>query len=100
VTFVNAGTLGSAPGRRDELVAHLTRRSDALSQAGCLVYEVGVDDEQPNTVFVVELWTDEEAHRASLSLPEVRASIADARRLLSGEVGGFRFTAAGSPLHD
>jgi len=100
VTFVNAETLGSAPGRRDELVAHLTRRSDALSRAGCLVYEVGVDDEQPDTVFVVELWTDEEAHRASLSLPEVRASIADARPLLSGEFGGFRFTAAGSPLHD
>lgn len=100
MTFVNAETLGSAPGRRDELVAHLTRRSDALSRAGCLVYEVGVDDEQPDTVFVVELWTDEEAHRASLSLPEVRASIADARPLLSGEFGGFRFTAAGSPLHD
>ncbi|MFI5086116.1 MAG: putative quinol monooxygenase [Actinomycetales bacterium] len=98
--FANAGTLGAVPGKRDELVAHLTRRSDVLSGIGCMAYEVGVDDEHPDTVFVVELWNDEEAHQASLSLPEVQASIAAARPLLSGEFGGVRFTVVGSPLRD
>jgi quinol monooxygenase YgiN len=100
MTFVNAGTLGTAAGRRDELVAHLTRRSDALREIGCLGYEVGTNDEHPDTVFVVELWESEEAHASSLGLPEVQASIAAARPLLSGEFGGFRFTVAGSPLRD
>jgi quinol monooxygenase YgiN len=100
MTFANVGTLGTIPGGRDELVAHLTRRSDALSAAGCLVYEVGIDPAEPDTVFVVELWTSAEAHRASLALPDVRASIAAARPLLSGDFGGFRFDVVGSPLRD
>ena len=48
MTFANAGTLGAVPGKRDELVAHLTRRSNALEGAGCLLYEVGVTAEDPD----------------------------------------------------
>ena len=98
MTFANVGTLGALPGRRDELVVHLTGHSAVLADAGCLLYEVGVDDEHPDTVFVVELWTDATAHRGSLDLPEVQASITAARPLLSGEFGGFCFDVVGSPL--
>ncbi|MET0296917.1 MAG: putative quinol monooxygenase [Microbacterium sp.] len=98
MTFANVGTLGAVPGKRDELVAHLTRRSDVLGGIGCLLYEVGIDPDSPDTVFVVELWTSADAHRASLGLPEVQQSIASARPLLSGEFGGFRFDVVGSPL--
>jgi len=98
MTFANVGTLGVLPGRRDELVAHLTRPSETLLSAGCLMYEVGVSDEEPETVFVVELWTSAEAHRASLQLPEVQQAIAEARPLLSGVFGGYRFDVVGSPL--
>ena len=100
VTFVNAGTLGAVSGKRDELVARLTGRSDVLGELGCLAYEVGVNDEDPDTVFVVEFWQSAEAHRASLTHPEVRAAIDTARPLLSGKRGGFRFDVSGSPLRD
>lgn len=100
MTFVNAGTLGAIAGKRDELVAHLVQRNAALAEVGCLAYDVGVNDDSPDTVFVVELWRDRAAHRASLTLPEVQASIAAARPLLSGEFGGFDFTVVGSPLRD
>ena len=98
MTFANVGTLGAVPGKRDELVAHLTQGSSPMP--GCLAYEVGVNNEEPDTVFVVELWESAEAHQASLALPEVRASIAAARPLLSGEFGGFRFDVVGSPLRE
>lgn len=100
MTFANVGTLGAVPGKRDELVAHLTQRTDQLADGGCLAYEVGVSDEAPDTVYVVELWQSAEAHRASLELAEVRAAIEAARPLLSGEFGGFRFDVIGSPLRD
>lgn len=100
MVFVNAGTLGTVSGRRDELVAHLTRRNDTLAELGCLAYEVGVDESEPDTVFVVEMWTSAEAHQASLARPDVQDSIATARPLLSGEFGGFRFEVVGSPLRD
>ncbi len=100
MTFANVGTLGAAPGKRDELVAHLTARNTALQQVGCLAYEVGVSDDEPDTVFVVELWESAEAHQSSLALPEVQATIAAARPLLSGTFGGSRFDVVGSPLRD
>ena len=100
MTFAHAGTLGVVPGKRDERVAHLTQRNDTLKQIGCLAYEVGVSVDDLDTVFVVELWKSAEAHKASLALPEVQASIAAARPLLSGAFGGFRFDVVGSPLRD
>jgi quinol monooxygenase YgiN len=98
--FVNAGSLGTVAGKRDELANHLTQRSEVLREIGCLSYEVGTNDEAPDTVFVVEFWDSEEAHKASLDVPEVQASITAARPLLSGDFGGFRFTVVGSPLRD
>jgi len=99
-TFANAGRLGAAPGKRDELVTQLIQHSDSLSRMGCLAYEVGVHDAHPDTVFVVELWTSAEAHQASLQHPEVQDSIAAVRPLLSGESGGFHFDVVGSPLRE
>ncbi len=98
MTFANVGTLGTLPGRRDELVVLLTRPSPELAELGCLLYEVGVSDDEPDAVFVSELWESAEAHRASLDLPSVRAAIAEARPLLSGEMSGVRFDVVGSPL--
>ncbi|WP_269937344.1 putative quinol monooxygenase [Arthrobacter sp. HY1533] len=100
MTFANVGTLGTVPGRRDELVAALIQRNELLRTAGCLAYEVGTNPEEPNTVFVVELWESAQAHQSSLALPQVQAAIAAARPLLSGSFGGFRFDVAGSPLRD
>jgi quinol monooxygenase YgiN len=98
MTFANIGTLGTVPGRRDELVALLTRPSEELAAIGCRLYEVGVSPDEPDTVFVAELWESADAHSASLQLPSVRAAIAEARPLLSGVMGGTRFEVVGSPL--
>ena len=98
MTYANVGTLGAVPGKRDELVAHLTSSKPGLAEAGCLLYEVGVSDDEPDTVFVAELWTSAEAHRSSLELPEVQQAIAAARPLLSGQFGGFAFNVIGSPV--
>jgi quinol monooxygenase YgiN len=100
VTFANVGALGSVAGKRDLLVEILTRRSADLEGAGCLLYEVGVNDNQPDTVFVAELWESAEAHQRSLQLASVQDAIREARPLLSGEMGGFRFEVIGSPLRD
>lgn len=98
--FANVGTLGVQSGKRDELVAILTRRSPELEESGCLLYEVGVSEDEPDTVFVAELWTSAEAHQASLQLDSVRSAIAEAMPLLSGQMGGYQFTVSGSPLRD
>ncbi len=100
MTFMNVGTLQTVPGKRDLLVEILTRRSAELEQVGCLLYEVGVNEENPDTVYVAELWTSAQAHQASLQLDGVQAAIQEARPLLTGQMGGFRCEVAGSPLRD
>lgn len=92
--------LGAKPGYRDDVVAILSRPNLGSDDIGCLLYEVGVNDEQPDTVFVMELWESQEAHQASLQLDSVRAAIAEAMPYLSGEMSGSRFTVVGSPLRD
>jgi quinol monooxygenase YgiN len=98
MTFANVGSLGTRPGQRDAVVSILLRPMAGLKEAGCLLYEVGVNDDVPDTVFVSELWESPEAHRASLQLDSVRAAIAEAMPLLSGAMGGSQFTVLGSPL--
>lgn len=98
MTFATVGTIEAKSGQRDALVEILTRHSPGLADAGCLHYEVGVSDEAPDTVFVSELWVTRAAHQASLELPSVRASIAEAMPLLTGVMGGHRFEVVGSPL--
>ncbi|MCA0378889.1 MAG: antibiotic biosynthesis monooxygenase [Actinobacteria bacterium] len=98
MNFSNVGTLGALPGKRNDLIAILTRPNEEMRRSGCLFYEVGINDDEPDTVFIAELWESEEAHRASLQLDSVRAAIAEARPLLSGEMGGYRFSVIGSPL--
>lgn len=100
MTYAYQGTLGTQPGKRDEIVALLTRRSTELAESGCLLYEVGINDEEPDKVFVSELWESAEAHQASLQLDSVRATIAEAMPLLSGQNSGTSFTVVGSPLRD
>jgi quinol monooxygenase YgiN len=98
MTFANVGTLEVKPGHRDDVIAVLVKANPELRKAGCLFYEVGVNDESPDTVYVCELWESAEAHRGSLQLDSVRAAIQEAMPLLTGAMGGDRFTVVGSPL--
>lgn len=100
MTFANVVTLEAQPGRRDEVVAILSRRNPQLEEVGCLLYEVGVSEERPDTVFVAELWESAEAHSAALRLDSVRAAIAEARPLMTGQVSSEKFDVTGSPLRD
>ncbi|WP_141014745.1 putative quinol monooxygenase [Nocardioides sambongensis] len=100
MTFVNCGWIGVQPGRAADFVAHLTAPSAELAEVGCLQYDVGTNADEPDRVYVVERWTSAQAHQDSLQLASVQAAIAAARPLMSGEVGGFDFHVAGSPLNE
>jgi quinol monooxygenase YgiN len=86
--FGMQGKLVAHPGRREELVEVLmdgTRRLAGVD--GCELYVVSRDADDADTVWVVEVWRDQAAHRASLGLPEVRAVIERGRPLIA-ELGG------------
>lgn len=95
------GKFISADGKRDELIGYLL---EGLSDMpGCLSYVVARDPADVNAIWVTEAWTDEESHKASLSLPSVQEAIRKARPIIAGmesiaetqPVGGHGLSSAG-----
>jgi len=75
------GKLVAAPGKRDQIIQIL---GDAtVSMPGCLSYVIAKDATDENTIWVTEVWDTQESHDASLKLPRVQKSVADARPLIT-----------------
>ena len=61
--------------------------------AGCRLYVISNDEQDPQQVYVTEIWDDKTAHDASLQMPEVRQLIQQAMPLLDGmPTGGQELT--------
>src|SRR5688572_4998615 len=90
------GKLIAKDGQRDALAAKLLRAADLMrSVPGCLMYVVNTSAAEPDTVSVMEIWRDEKAHGASLSIPGVRDLINETMPLLASAPEGTRFTPIG-----
>lgn len=87
--FAMFGKLTATPGRRDELLEILLEAAEVVDGvAGARLYLLNVADDDPAGVFVYELWDSAEAHRASLEVEAVRATISRAMPLLLGPPSG------------
>lgn len=76
------GQMLSQPGKRDELVGYLRDATGAMP--GCLSYIIALDSENPDAIWITEVWDSRENHAASLKLPAVQAAIAKARPIIAG----------------
>lgn len=76
------GQMLAAPGKRDELLAILGEST--VGMPGCLSYVIAKDPANADALWITEVWTDKEAHAASLKLPAVQAAIAKARPIIAG----------------
>jgi quinol monooxygenase YgiN len=79
------GSMKAQPGRRSEVIAILTSGFDGLQAAGCLSYIVSESASDPDTIWVTEIWPTQDAHDASLELPETKAAIGRAGPMLAGD---------------
>lgn len=79
------GSMRTAPGHRDDVVAILLAGSAGLRDAGCLSYIVGASTTDDDVIWVTEVWESAAHHDASLQLPETRAAIGWAMPMLTGE---------------
>lgn len=76
------GKMRATRGQRDAIMEVLLDSTRALP--GCLSYIVARDPADVDAIWVTEVWTDAESHKASLQLPEVQAAIAKARPFIAG----------------
>ena len=75
------GRIQTVPGGRDELIAILLSAVDGLR--GCLSYVIARDAEDPNGIWITEVWETRSHHEASLGHPSVQAAIARGRPLIA-----------------
>ena len=75
------GKMHAVPGRRDELAALLAGIGE---MPGCRSYVVALDPENPDVLWVTEVWDSAGAHRASLDSPAVREAIAAGGPMIAG----------------
>jgi quinol monooxygenase YgiN len=76
------GQMLAAPGKRDDLLAILGESTGDMP--GCLSYVIAKDPANADALWITEVWTDKDAHAASLKLPAVQAAIAKARPSIAG----------------
>lgn len=76
------GKLVAVPGKCNELIAILIRGTKEMP--GCLSYVVARDMNDPEAIWVTEVWESRESHQASLSLPSVQDAINLGKPLIAG----------------
>jgi len=76
------GRILATTGKRDELARILVPGAGGMP--GCLSYIVAKDPQNPDALWVTEVWDSQESHRASLQIPAVQAAIAKGRPLIAG----------------
>jgi quinol monooxygenase YgiN len=95
-THTLCGSIRATEGAGDELAGLLLEAADAVADAsGCLLYLVNRVEDDPDAVWIVEVWTDADAHRASLELAAVQDVIERARPVIAGFGGRFELTTVG-----
>ena len=76
------GKMHAQPGQREALIALMLGGTTAMP--GCLSYIVARDATDPDLLWATEVWDSAESHKNSLTLPDVKATIAQAMPLIAG----------------
>ena len=76
------GKLTATPGQRDALQAILLENDGGMP--GCFSYIIAQDPEDPDSLWITEVWDSPESHTASLKLASVQQAIAKARPIIAG----------------
>ncbi|HZG80682.1 MAG TPA: putative quinol monooxygenase [Brevibacillus sp.] len=79
------GKLTAKEGECETLVEILLEAAESMKNVDeCLLYLVNVSDDEPNAVYVYEVWKNADAHQASLTLESTQTLIKRAKPIITG----------------
>ncbi len=77
------GKITAKEGQRDTLVSILLEAAESMQNLDdCQLYLVNISNDEPNAVFVYEIWSNQNAHEASLALESTKLLIKRARPII------------------
>ncbi|MEZ2719047.1 putative quinol monooxygenase [Niallia circulans] len=72
-------------GERDTMVNILLEAAESMKNLDdCEMYLVNISESEPNSVYVYEVWSNENAHQASLTLEATQTLIRQAKPIITG----------------
>ncbi len=90
------GKMIAQNGQRDTLLGYLLQAAEGLRDyESCYAYIVSSADDDPNGIWVMEVWRSKEDHDASLTLQATQDLITKARPLIAGFSDRTEFTPMG-----
>jgi quinol monooxygenase YgiN len=91
--------LTAKPGQRDRVVEILLESGKLFDHnSACQLYLVAESGDDPNTVWVADLWTSEQEHAEALAAPELRPFVEECMPLLEGMPEQIELRPAGGKL--
>lgn len=95
--YLMQGKLIAKPGLRDELAQILLEGSAHVGEAkGCIFYLIGTNKDDPDAVYITEMWESLEDHTNSLKDPREKETMAKAVELLTFHIpSSFRLKILG-----
>jgi quinol monooxygenase YgiN len=85
MTYALLNRLTARPGQRLRVVEILLESGGLFEDnPACLLYVVTESTDDPNVVWVIDLWTSQEAHAEALKAPQLRPFVEEAMALLEG----------------
>jgi quinol monooxygenase YgiN len=91
-----SGKIKAQLGQRDALIDILLQAAKGLREyEGCYVYIVSSAPDDPDGIWVTEVWRSQADHQASLLLESTKAAIASARHMIAGSSDRAEFTPLG-----
>lgn len=78
------GKLTAHPGKREELTKIMLESETLKDMEGCIYYILHEAEDNPDDLWITELWESKEAHTASLKNEKVLEIIGRCRHLIAG----------------
>ncbi len=79
------GFISSSVEDREELLDILLQASRDLEEVeDCLIYSIGIDEEDVTKVYIYEVWRNEQAHKNSLQLEAIQKLVERAKPIIKG----------------
>lgn len=83
--FCIYGKLTARTGKVDELLGYMQEVVAEMEKLeSCFCYLLGKSEQEPDSLFIYEVWENEAAHDASLTLDVFKDLIAKARPIIAG----------------
>jgi quinol monooxygenase YgiN len=99
MNYVLINKMTTKPGKRQEVIDIMIKAGKIFDEnPSCLIYLLGASKDDPNAIWVQDIWTNKEAHETAMQTDDMSAYIKAAMSLLEDMPEQFEVEPMGGKL--